>query len=344
MISDSPQGVEQNSAYRLVSFLQNSASMYQTILLLVATLLSISSYSQRVTENLVQELYYVDGEIYSAYYLNDSLGYSVFYENNDPRTPNNPQSYDHIDFIYKNDSIWKSTQFRCKVIDTSKKFEELEVDCENVFYAISTREASLDNLGNEIFTENTLYYFEEYLRKYLLNELMGLSRVESRKYTLNVAENKKKTVVNKIGNKTITKKFEGGWQYRETVEEILPNKDIERLTKQYIYLESQESYSLYSEKIEHKSDSTINTTSSYYNYGKVKPSFYKYIEVVNEAGDLIYKARFSGRRRSEKKPVKFKPDYEITYQYFGENLERRTVTWGETKEKNLIEIRRWYSE
>lgn len=318
--------------------------MNRVLLLLVATLLSISSYCQRVTENLVQELYYVDGEIYSAYYSNDSLGYSIFYENNDPRIPNIPQSYDHVDFVYKNDSNWKSTQFRCKVIDTNKKFEELEVDCENVSYAITTREAELDSLGDETVAKYTLYYFEKYLRKYLLNELMNLSRVESRTFVVEVAENKKKMTIEKIDNKTITKNFEGDWQYRETVEENLPNGDIERKTKQYAYIETKEFYSLYSEKIEHVGDSTVNTTSNEYNHGKVKPTFHKSIEVVNEAGKLIYKAKFNGHRRSKKKPVKFELNYEITFQYFGKNLERRTVTWGKTKEKNLIEIRRWYSE
>lgn len=314
--------------------------MYRAILLLVATLLSISSYSQRVTKNLVQELYYVDGENYKVASY-DSLTKStveiklivanILRENPSP----------YITFYIPIEGGYQLVNFSCELVKSSLNKPNPIVTCLNNKDVITVIESTKDSIKNTNTLKTLRYRFSSDINVFFLNELLNYPKELT--YS---DESIYKYEVQKSGSTTTTKLCKNGLLLSQSVSEEFKNGD-KKESFAWVMNKKNELKKPYSavSLIQYRDDSTIifktNKVLRYSKYSDIS-KHEKFVNINDSDGNLIFEGRYIGKRNRRKKRLEYTPEYEIEYKYYGKKLERRTIKT--PTDTTLIEIRRKYAE
>lgn len=314
--------------------------MNRAILLLVATLLSISSYSQRVTENLVQELYYVDGENYKVASY-DSLTKStveikliavdILRENPSP----------YITFNIPIEGGYRLVNFSCEVVKSSLGNANPIVTCPNTENVITAIESTKDSIKNTNTLKTLRYRFSSDINVFFLNELLEYPKELTYSFEGVVKED-----ILKSENLTTTKRYQDGLLISQTVLEELENGDKKEYFTWVVNKKSKVKKPYSTESlIQHRGDSTITTktnmVSRYSEFSNIT-KHQKFIKIEDSKGNLTFEGEYVGKRRLHNKRLEYEPEYEVEYKYFGKKLERRTIKT--PTDTTLIEISRKYAK
>jgi hypothetical protein len=314
--------------------------MFRIILLLIAVSLPVSSYSQRVTENLVQGLYYLDGENYKVYSY-DKTTKSAVEIKLIPLDLLNESKSPYVAFDIPIENGRRYFRFACEVVESSMQKPNPIATCINSHDAITVMELTKDSINNTSTFNFSRYRFASQINVFFLNELL-----EYPKELTCSSKSVSGKDVQIIGNITTTKNYNNDVLSSQTVSKELPNGDKKEYFTCVVNKKNKmkKPYSTVS-LIQYRGDSTIttknNVVSRYGKYSNVS-KHEKYIKIKDEKGNLTFEGKYIGRRRLREKKLEYSPEYKIEYKYFGKTLERRTIK--KPTGTTLIEIRRKYSE
>jgi hypothetical protein len=191
--------------------------MFRIILLLIAVSLPVSSYSQRVTENLVQGLYYLDGENYKVYSY-DKTTKSAVEIKFVPSDLLNENKGPYIAFDIPIENGHRYFRFACEVVENSMQKPNPIATCINSHDAITVIELTKDSINNTSTFNFSRYRFASQINVFFLNELLEYSKELT--YSSKSVSRKD---VQTVGNMTTTKSYGNNILSSQAVSKELPN-------------------------------------------------------------------------------------------------------------------------